>query len=150
MPAGSQSVLELHGNLLANKCFECEKAIPSDIFDTLPLASPPPCPCGKSSVRPDVVWFGEMLPLKTIQAAGRAAGECDVFLSIGTSSQVYPAAQLPHDAKAAGALVIEINADDTPLTAHADLALRGASGALLPALLERLKSQSQSGSSSSD
>ena len=136
--AGSQNILELHGNLLANQCFECHQAIPDDIFDTLPLGSPPACPCGKSNVRPAVVWFGEMLPPKAIQAASRAAKSCDVFLSIGTSTQVYPAAQPPFDAKVAGALVIEINADDTPLTTNADVVLRGASGVVLPKLLEQL------------
>ncbi|MFN0161162.1 MAG: SIR2 family NAD-dependent protein deacylase [Burkholderiales bacterium] len=135
--AGSRDVIELHGNILSSKCLACDApqvVAPGD------ARSPPPCECGKSLCRPDVVWFGELLPAAAIARAESAARECDVFLSIGTSTQVYPAAELPFTAKRSGALVIEINPDETPFTAHADVSLRGASGEVLPALVKRLVS----------
>ena len=155
--AGSTEVIELHGNILKTKCFECNA--PQETAATLtadgdgtqtsvpppssssapprPLA-PPPCHCGKSICRPDVVWFTEALPIAAIDRAQQAARECDVFFSIGTSTQVFPAADLPFEAKARGAVVVEINPDDTPLTQHADYVLRAPSGIALPALLQAL------------
>ena len=99
---------------------------------------PPLCDCGKSVSRPDVVWFTEALPIAAIDRAQQAARECDVFFSIGTSTQVFPAADLPFEAKVRGAVVVEINPDDTPLTQHADYVLRAPSGIALPALLQAL------------
>ena len=99
--------------------------------------SPPRCPCG-AFLRPDVVWFGEMLPAAALARAEEAAEQCEVFLSIGTSAQVYPAAELPLRALSAGATVVEINPERTPLTRHAHFALHGAAGKVLPQLLARL------------
>ena len=87
-------------------------------------------------MRPDIVWFGEMLPADAIEAAERAARECDVFFSIGTSVAVFPAAQLPHAACRAGATVIEINKDRTLLSAVATLSIQGAAGEILPRLVD--------------
>ncbi len=89
------------------------------------------CECG-ARLRPGVVWFGEALDPKVVDGAMAAAGACDVLLVIGTSSLVYPAAYLPSVAKAAGATIVEINVDETPLTADADLVLTGPSGKVLP------------------
>jgi NAD-dependent deacetylase len=133
--AGSRDVIELHGNILKTKCFECN-APQTPAADQ--ATQPPPCACGKSVCRPDVVWFGEALPVAAIEAAQAAARECDVFLSIGTSTQVFPAADLPFEAKLRGAVVVEINPDETPLSRHADHVLRGASGSVLPLLLAAL------------
>jgi NAD-dependent deacetylase len=135
--AGSTDVIELHGNILKTKCFECnapQEMLPDD------HGSPPLCDCGKSFCRPDVVWFGEALPTAAIDRAQQAARECDVFFSIGTSTQVFPAADLPFEAKIRGAVVVEINPDETPLTQHADYVLRAPSGVALPLLLEKLNS----------
>jgi NAD-dependent deacetylase len=85
-----------------------------------------------------VVWFGEALDESRIGRAVSAALNCDVFLAVGTSALVYPAAGLPDAAGRAGALVVEINVDDTPLTPRAGLALRGKAAELLPALESRL------------
>jgi NAD-dependent deacetylase len=82
-----------------------------------------------------VVWFGEALPGTELAAASEAARACDLLLSIGTSGLVYPAAALPHDARAAGATVVEINPDETPLSGIADFSLRGRSGEVLPQLV---------------
>jgi NAD-dependent deacetylase len=133
--AGSRTVLELHGNIRKSKCFECGK--PQQVTDQ-EERTPPPCDCGRSTCRPDVVWFGEMLPEEEIAAAQAAARDCDVFLTVGTSTQVYPAAELPFTAKRHGAYVIEVNPDETPFSRHADASLRGPSGVVLPTLLERM------------
>jgi NAD-dependent deacetylase len=134
--AGSRKVIELHGNILKHKCFDCGIALA--LADAAP-GSPPPCPCGKSSYRPDVVWFGENLPLAALEAAQAAAASCDVFLCVGTSTVVYPAAELPFSAQRHGAVVVEVNPDETPLTARADYVLRGPSGQVLPVLVDALQ-----------
>ena len=87
-------------------------------------------------LRPDVVWFGEMLPPAAIEAAETAAAACDVFFSIGTSTAVYPAAALPFTALQAGAVVVEVNSGETSLTERATFSLRGPAGQVLPALVK--------------
>lgn len=127
--AGSESVLELHGNIMRTICSaERIEAEPSGD------ETPPPCPNCGSPLRPDVVWFGEMLPEGVMEAAAEAARNCDVFLSVGTSSLVYPAASLPYEALSAGATVVEINPEETPLTTRADYVLAGKAGEISPAL----------------
>ena len=96
---------------------------------------PPRCPVCSSMLRPDVVWFGEMLPEGALEHAMGAASRCDVFLSVGTSGLVEPAASLAFTALEAGATVIEVNPVRTPLTARASIALAGAAGEILPLLV---------------
>ena len=84
---------------------------------------------------PDVVLFGEMLPPGALEAASEAARGCDLFFSVGTSGLVYPAAGLPYEAVESGAVLVEINPHETPLSSHADYALRGPAGEILPKLL---------------
>jgi len=134
--AGSRDVIELHGNILKHKCMDCNMAL--DMRQAA-SASPPPCPCGKSFYRPDVVWFGENLPVAALDAAKIAAADCEVFFCIGTSTVVYPAAELPFAARRHGATVVEINRDATPLTEEADYVLRGPSGVILPSLVDVLQ-----------
>ena len=130
--AGSQRVLELHGNLFATKCFGCGKAVEHwEDSDEVP----PRCPFCSDRLRPDVVWFGETLPPATLREAETATLQCQVFLSIGTSTVVYPAAELPFTALRGGAMVVEINPQPTPLSAQADFVLQGKSGEVLPALV---------------
>jgi NAD-dependent deacetylase len=93
--------------------------------------------CG-GLLRPDVVWFGEPIPIIPLQLADAAASTCDVFLSIGTSSVVYPAAGLITTAREHGASVIEVNPQPTELSSAADVALRGPAGCLLPDLVATL------------
>jgi len=135
--AGSHEVVELHGNLMRVKCSREQVVVSTFAEDE----SPPRCHCG-AYLRPDVVWFGEMLPVDALARAEEAAEHCEVFLSIGTSAQVYPAAELPLRALSAGATVIEINPERTSLTRHAHFSLHGASGVVLPQLLERLNAVS--------
>lgn len=130
--AGSRRVLELHGNITRTKCGD-EDRIVAEWRDTGDV--PPRCPHCGGRLRPDVVWFGESLPEAAIGAALRASRECEVFLSVGTSSVVYPAASLPEEALEQGANVIEINPEPTPLTRRASHSYRGPAGRVLPALL---------------
>ncbi|HZR78446.1 MAG TPA: Sir2 family NAD-dependent protein deacetylase, partial [Chthoniobacterales bacterium] len=90
------------------------------------------------NLRPDVVWFGEMLPVDAIGQGIEAAESCDVFFSIGTSSLVYPAADLWRRAKDNGAIVVEINKDPTPLTPLADYSFPGKAGEILPELVQEI------------
>ena len=89
-------------------------------------------------MRPGVVWFGEPLPPRAMHEAETAAAHCDVYLVIGTSGMVHPAAELPNAAMRAGAFVVEINPEPTPLTDFVHLSLRGRAGDVLTTLLESL------------
>ena len=130
--AGSQNVIELHGNIARIKCSREGCVVPS-----WPATQqvPPPCPRCGAPLRPDVVWFGESLPAEAILAARRAARDSDIFLSIGTSGLVEPAASLPFMALRSRAVVVEINPDSTPLTPEAAYVLAGPSGEVLPKLV---------------
>ncbi len=133
--AGSQNVIELHGNILRDKCFNCDAA-----FKAAPPAkkSIPRCPRCGGLARPDVVWFGESLDSDKLNLAWEAAQNCDVFLSIGTSTVVQPAASLPVNAGENGAVLIEINPQPTPVTRLAAYVLQGPSGEILPQLLDKI------------
>ncbi len=133
--AGSQQVLELHGNLFRVKCFD-EDRIVENWPDSEEI--PPRCPRCGALLRPDVVWFGEILPASVLRAAEQAAANAEVFFSIGTSALVYPAADLPFTALAAGVMVVEINPQPTPLSPHVTYSLHGPAGAVLPKLVARV------------
>lgn len=132
--AGSSHVTEYHGNLFADHCF-VENCVVTDADMSVDV---PLCPGCGGMLRPGVVWFGEAIPAHALQAADSAASSCDVFLSIGTSSLVWPAAGLAEIAQQSGASVIEINLDPTPLTDSSHFALSGKSGVVLPELLNCL------------
>ncbi len=134
--AGSKNVIELHGNIKRNKCIQCGKK-----YETLEGTTegiPPKCPCG-GNVRPDVVWFGEMLPQDALNYAFAVSSECDLFFSVGTSAVVHPAASLPLIAKRGGAYVVEVNISPTEITHVVDESLLGKSGEILPLLVKFFK-----------
>lgn len=130
--AGSEDVIELHGNLFRNRwlngCGRCD-AHRSD------ATHPPSCTACGGLLRPGVVWFGEDLPRVALYRAGHAAETADVCLVVGTSGLVYPAAGLPGQAKAAGARVIVVNPQPSALDATADAVLQAPAGDCLPRLL---------------
>jgi NAD-dependent deacetylase len=128
--AGSTRVIELHGNISRVKC----SAENTPYSEWVENGAVPLCPACGAFLRPDIVWFGEQLPREQLGASYDACDRADVFLSIGTSSVVQPAASLPIYAQNAGALLVEINPDATPLSKDAKHVLRGASGVVLPAL----------------
>jgi len=130
--AGSRNVLRLHGSIWMLRCVACQRER-EDRRTPLPEI-PPHCECG-GMLRPGVVWFGEALPTKIWQSAETAAREADLFLLIGTSAVVYPAAGLALIAKSSGSRVVEINVAETGLSDSIDEFLQGPSGELLPQLI---------------
>ncbi len=130
--AGSPQVIELHGNLAQVRCSVCGQFV--ERWDDNGVDVPRCAACG-GLLRPHVVWFGEALPRAALEAAVEAARTCDVFFSIGTSGLVQPAASLAVAAHNRGALLVEINAEPTPLTERCDYSFRGRSGEVLPALV---------------
>lgn len=129
--AGSKRLVELHGNIFRARC-----PVDGELLDLTGEEDDliPQCSRGHP-MRPDVVWFGEALPAEAMEKGWAAAGHCDLFLLIGTSALVQPAATLPLLARQSGAKVVEINLDETPLSARVDLSLRGRSGEILPLLV---------------
>jgi len=136
--AGSRAPIEFHGNLFDNRCLACARPAPE---------VPRPCPglprcraCG-GLIRPGVVWFGEAIPAAALDRSFAAAEDCDVFLSVGTSSLVYPAAGLAERALDRGTVVVEVNPQPTELARHAAFALAAAAGAALPALCQAIEAR---------
>jgi len=130
--AGSRGVLELHGSIWRACCTRCQHR--EDLRQLDQCNRPPVCgDCG-GLMRPDVVLFGETLPVSVFEQAAEGARRCDVCFVIGTSALVYPAAGLADIARAAGAYLVEINPEQTPLSPFCDATLRGAAGELLPQL----------------
>lgn len=130
--AGSSGVLKVHGDIWDLRCMNCRRVV-RDTRVPLPEL-PPRCACG-GMLRPGVVWFGESLPQDVWAAAETAVSRSDVFLVVGTSAVVYPAAGLIDLARDSGVVVIEVNIADTTYSRSVDFALHGPSAAVLPALL---------------
>jgi NAD-dependent deacetylase len=133
--AGSRNVLELHGSLLRWRGCESGNTVqlPKKAQTEFPIRS-----VSGEMLRPDVVWFGEALPETVFSAALQATAQADVFLTIGTSSVVYPAAGLIDIALEAGAVTIEINPEETPFSGRVDHALALSSGRCLQGIFDRL------------
>lgn len=124
--AGSKTVHELHGNLWKVRCSSCGAR---KMDRSAPLADVK-CSCGEWW-RPDIVWFGDSLFPSVVDAVAEAMDDCDLLVSIGTSAVVYPAAQMPLIAKRAGATLVEINPEDTPMSEVFDVRLRGTATEML-------------------
>lgn len=135
--AGSRDVLELHGNIWTARCIECgaRESLHERRVEGVGGQPPPPvCRACGNLMRPDVVLFGELLPAGVFEQAATEATSCDLCFVIGTSSLVYPAMRLPEIAREAGAYTVEINPELTPFSAHADAAIQGRAGEVLPEL----------------
>ncbi len=162
--AGSRKLSELHGNIFEGKCRECGRHFTQEEFSSLwPFASRsflsslseeelkggvfneiesgrlPVCPNCGSIVGPGVVWFGESLPEEALNRAFSFATSCEVFFSVGTSAVVQPAASIPLYAKRAGAILVEINPEETPLSPYCDFVFRESASSALPRLLSLVK-----------
>ena len=137
--AGSKNVTELHGNIERNYCIKCKK-----FYNEIELNQKAVLKCGCGGlIRPDVVWFGEVLPFDALKFAEDCAMRSDVFFTIGTSAEVYPAALLPLMAGKSGAYVIEINTKPTAISNEVDAVLEGKSGEILNVLAETIKTIKQ-------
>jgi NAD-dependent deacetylase len=136
--AGSSVVYELHGNINRNYCVGCG-AFVAEIPPAAPGTAPHCSSCG-GLIRPDVVWFGEDLPEEEWNASVAAARRADLFLAVGTSGVVYPAASIPSLARRSGAFVVEINIEPTDLSAAVDETVIGKAGEILPRFVEFIDS----------
>ena len=135
--AGTLDVLRFHGSIWELRCWNNCAASPARWPDeTTPLSTRPPlCPACGGLARPGVVWFGEAIDPEILDQS-LASADCDLFLTVGTSSLVYPAASLVQQAKALRAVTAEINLDVTPASGLVDITLRGPAEALLAAVEE--------------
>ncbi len=126
--AGNRQVVEFHGSFAVQRCMACGRRCSASDLKLATL--PPRCGCG-GVLRPDVVMFGEIIPVECLQRAQTLAAGCDVMLVIGTSATVEPAAYLPAIAKRNGAFLIEINPEKTPLSRISDATLLGPAGEMM-------------------
>lgn len=133
--AGSQNITELHGNIERNYCINCRNYYNEISLEQKNVLK---CECG-GLIRPDIVWFGEFLPPEAMRFSEKCAQVSDVFFTIGTSAEVYPAALLPLIAKQSGAYVVEINLKPTAVSYDVDEVIEGKSGEVLDALVHTLK-----------
>ncbi len=134
--AGNRNIVELHGNMMNSRCVTCgKKKIGNHFSETSGISY---CECGEL-MRPDVIWFGEMIPENVLRKSWQASEESDVFLTIGTSGLVEPAASLPMHALHFGAYVVEINIERTLFSRHAHEVVLGPAGTVLPALLNAME-----------
>ncbi len=136
--AGAKGVIELHGNINRSKCSISHRPISREwLADS--DQEPPPSPYVKGGLaRPDVVWFGEVLPQEALDAAMNAARSCDFCFSVGTTSLVHPAASLPGLAQGHGAPLVEVNPMETPLSGRSDQCIRAPASRALSAIVEQL------------
>ncbi len=133
--AGATAVWHLHGDLTRCHCQTCGRPW-SGVGDVWTRTQPPACACG-GLFRPSVVWFGELLDAELWRHSLVAARSCDVMLVVGTSGLVAPAVELPFQARAAGAAVVDVNPEPTDISRRADLWLAGRAGEILPQLIPR-------------
>jgi len=133
--AGSRIVYELHGNIERNYCIKCRTFYNGEIefIDGIPK-----CKCG-GLIRPDIVWFGELLPKDEFSSSEKASENCDVFIVVGTSAVVYPAASLIFIAKERNAYIIEVNIESTEISHIADESYFGPAGEVLPDILGKIR-----------
>lgn len=143
--AGAEVLAHLHGNIAAHRCTDCGASVqlPApgyDGFEAPPEAEgPPACEhCATGLIRPDIVWFGEALPMDAFEATMAAIRAADLVVVVGTSGIVQPAAGLPLLALERGTPLVEVNPQETELSETMDFVLRGPSGQMLPTLLETI------------
>jgi NAD-dependent deacetylase len=137
--AGSRCVIEFHGSSRRMACLGCAELVPSDQVDLSSI--PPYCPCG-GLLKPDVIFFGELIPPATLSQAREASRSSSVMMVIGTSASVAPACDMPLMTKEEGGKIIEINTGETPLThTITDIFLQGPAGEILPRLVKLLEAK---------
>jgi len=134
--AGNTDVIEFHGTFAWQRCMDCNTHIETSRVDITEI--PPRCDCG-GILRPNAVFFGEIIPQEALWRSRQVATDCDVMLVIGTSAVVHPAALMPVDAKESWAKVIEINPESTPLTGEiSDYLIKGPAGDVMNRIMAEL------------
>ena len=135
--AGNTDVIEFHGNFAWQRCMDCSRKYETRKVDVSEI--PPRCSCG-GILRPDAVFFGEMIPQDAMWRSRQAASDCDLMLVVGTSAVVQPAALMPVYAKETGAKIVEINPERTPLTAEiSDYLIMGKAGEVMNQIVHVLE-----------
>ena len=135
--AGNTDVIEFHGNFAWQRCMDCHQKYETGSVDISEI--PPLCRCG-GILRPDAVFFGEMIPQDALWRSRQAATDCDLMLVVGTSAVVQPAALMPVYAKETGAKIIEINPEKTPLTFEtSDYLIMGPAGDVMNRIMLALE-----------
>jgi NAD-dependent deacetylase len=135
--AGNTDVIEFHGNFAWQRCLNCSRKYATQDVDLKEI--PPRCACS-GILRPDCIFFGEMIPPQHLWRSQQAAAACDLMLVVGTSAMVQPAAYMPVIAKQNGAKVIEINMERTPLSKSiSDYSIRGKAGEIMTAVIAELE-----------
>ena len=134
--AGNTDVIEFHGTFASQRCMECNTHLETRRVDMSII--PPRCRCG-GILRPNAVFFGEMIPQEALWRSRQAATDCDLMLVIGTSAVVQPAAMMPVIAKESGAKIIEINMERTMLTGDiSDYLIKGPAGAVMNEIVAQM------------
>jgi NAD-dependent deacetylase len=137
--AGNTDVIEFHGTFAWQRCMDCSQKYETRKVDISEI--PPRCSCG-GILRPDAVFFGEMIPQDAMWRSRQAASDCDLMLVIGTSAVVQPAAMMPVHAKHTGAKIVEINPDKTPLTLEtSDYLIEGKAGDVMNRIILELETK---------
>jgi NAD-dependent deacetylase len=135
--AGNSDVIEFHGNFAWQRCVECNKRYETKKVDVSEI--PPRCECN-GILRPNAVFFGEMIPTDALWRSREIASDCDVMLVVGTSAMVQPASLMPVIAKESGAKVIEINPAPTPLTGEiSDYLIKSKAGEAMNQIIQELE-----------
>jgi NAD-dependent deacetylase len=137
--AGNTDVIEFHGNFAWQRCMDCSRKYETSKVDISEI--PPRCHCG-GILRPDAVFFGELIPTDAMWRSRQAAFDCDLMLVVGTSAVVQPAALMPVYAKQNGAKVVEINPESTPLTGEiSDYLIMGKAGEVMNRIIAQMDSR---------
>ncbi len=140
--AGSspENVLELHGNMQRVVCMSCREVTPMrEVLKRLAMDSAPQCLLCGGILKPDAVFFGEMLPQQILADSAEISRQSDLFIVIGSTLVVYPAAYMPVYALEAGAKLIIINLSETPLDQYADVRITGKAGEFMPRIVDTVK-----------
>jgi NAD-dependent deacetylase len=138
--AGSREVVEVHGSIRTATCPGCGERYPLErVLELLAAADAPACPACGRLLKPDVVFFGELLPPDAIDRAYELARGAGLLLVVGSALEVYPVAALPEETLAAGGELAIVNRAPTGWDARASLTIEGSAGEVLPAVVERLR-----------
>jgi NAD-dependent protein deacetylase/lipoamidase len=144
--AGSREVVEVHGSIRTASCPSCARRVPlADLLPLIDAHGAPPCPRCGAVLKPDVVFFGELLPEAAIERAFALAGEAALLLVVGSSLEVQPVAALPLETLDAGGRLAIVNRDPTPLDARATLRIPAGAGETLTAVLAALTGRPKAG-----